>query len=81
MSLKLNEKMNHPPLSDALNYDDEYGLIVQLNYLQRILKRGVIDFFLSFLIKYDERRAHNMQALMLDFKFNSLKLISFHGHN
>jgi hypothetical protein len=51
MSLKLNEKMNHPPLSDALIFDDEYGLIIRLNYLQRKLKRGVIDFFLSFLIK------------------------------
>jgi hypothetical protein len=51
MSLNLNEKMNHPLLSDALISDDEYGLIINLNYLQRTIKRGVIDFFISFLIK------------------------------
>jgi hypothetical protein len=27
---------------------------------------GVIDYFLSFLIKYDERRIHNMLFLMLN---------------
>jgi hypothetical protein len=48
MGLKLNEKMSHPPLSNALIYDDEYGLIIHLNYLQRTLKRGMIDFFLYF---------------------------------
>jgi hypothetical protein len=51
MSLNLNEKMNHLPLSVALIFDDEYGLIIHLNYLERTLKRGMIDFFLSFLIK------------------------------
>ncbi len=43
--------VNHPLLSNALIFYDEYGLIIHLNYLQRTLKRGVIDFFLSFLIK------------------------------
>jgi hypothetical protein len=51
MNLKVNEKMSHPPLSDALISDDEYGLIIHLNYLQKTLKREVISFFLSFLIK------------------------------
>jgi hypothetical protein len=51
MGLKLNEKTNHPPLSNALIYENEYGLIIHLNYLQITLKKGVIDFFLSFLIK------------------------------
>ncbi len=35
---------------------------------------GVIKFFLSWK-KYDERKIHDMQALMLDLKFKSLKLI------
>ncbi len=30
-----------------------------------------MDFFLYFLTKYDERKAHNMPAFMLDPKFNS----------
>jgi len=45
------KKLSHPPLSDALISDDEYGLIIHLNYLKRTLKRGVIDFFLYVLIK------------------------------
>ncbi len=43
MSLKLSEKMNHSPLSNASIYDDEYRLIIQLNYLRRTLKKGVGD--------------------------------------
>jgi hypothetical protein len=34
----------------------------------------VINHFLSFLRKYDERRTHNMVCLMLDRKYKSLKL-------
>ncbi len=35
----------------------------------------MINFFISFLKKYDEKKTHNMQALMLDPNFKSLKLI------
>jgi hypothetical protein len=43
---------------------------------------GVIDSFISFLTKYDGKKTHNMQALMLDPRFKSLILIfnSFIGH-
>ncbi len=34
----------------------------------------VIDCFLSFLRKYDEKRTHDMVSLMLDPKYKSLKL-------
>lgn len=41
---------------------------------------SVVDFFLSFLTTYDERRSQNMLALMLDIRFNVLRLIySFIG--
>jgi hypothetical protein len=41
---------------------------------------GVINYFISFLRKYDERITHNLQVLMLDPRFKSLKLIfSFIG--
>jgi hypothetical protein len=41
----------------------------------------VIDSFLYFLLKYDERRIHNLLTLMLYFKFKSLRLFfSFIGH-
>jgi hypothetical protein len=39
---------------------------------------GVIDFFLTFLTKYNERRMHNMLALLLDPIFKSL-IYSFIG--
>jgi hypothetical protein len=37
---------------------------------------GVIDSFISFWTKYDGKKPHNMQALMLDPRFKSLILIS-----
>jgi len=43
--------------------------------------KWVIDSFLSFLTKYEERRAHNILSLMLGYKYKSLRLIfSFIGH-
>ncbi len=41
----------------------------------------MIDSFLSFLLKYDDKRIHDLLTLMLNLKFKSLKLIcSFIGH-
>ncbi len=37
---------------------------------------GVIDFFISFLTKFDGKKTHNMQALMLDPRFKSLIFVS-----
>jgi hypothetical protein len=37
---------------------------------------GVLDSFLSFLKKFDERKTHNMLALMLDSRFKNLCLVS-----
>jgi hypothetical protein len=36
----------------------------------------VLDFFLSFLKKNEERKAHNMLLLMLDPRFKTLHLVS-----
>jgi hypothetical protein len=42
---------------------------------------GVLDSFLSFLRKYEERKTHNIFLLMLDPQFKSLCLVSsFVGH-
>jgi hypothetical protein len=42
----------------------------------------IFNSFLSFLKKFDERKTHNMLALMLDPRFKSLQLIfSFIGHD
>jgi len=65
-----------------IDYDD-FGLNIELGTFAKNIKKeviGVIDFFLTFLTKYNERRMHNMLALLLDPKFKSLKLIySFIG--
>ncbi len=36
----------------------------------------VLDFFLSFLKEYEERKAYNMFFLMLDPRFKTLHLVS-----
>jgi hypothetical protein len=38
---------------------------------------GFINFFLSFLTRYDDKRVHNMLTLMLDPIFKRLRLIFF----
>ncbi len=58
--------------------DDDFGWIIELGTFVKNIKKkiiGVINFFISFLRKYDERKTHNMQALMLDPRFKSLKSI------
>ncbi len=37
---------------------------------------GILDSFLSFLRKYEERKVHNMLSLMLDSRFKNLCLVS-----
>jgi hypothetical protein len=63
-------------LSSCFEYfdDDAAGLNIALRTLEMNMKKEVcevIDYFLSFLIKYDEKRAHNLLSLMLDLKFKS----------
>jgi len=48
-------------------------------FLQKIHEQGgigVIDSFISFFTKFDFKKTHNMQALMLDTRFKSLIFIS-----
>jgi hypothetical protein len=47
--------------------DDDTSLDIELGNLARNIKKEVcklIDCFFSFLTKYDEKRTHNMLALM-----------------
>jgi hypothetical protein len=37
---------------------------------------NVLNFFLSFLKKYENKKAHNMNFLMLDIRFKSLRIVS-----
>jgi hypothetical protein len=47
-------------------------VIVELDLLASNIKRevyNVLDVFLSFLKKFDERKVHNIFALMLDLRY------------
>jgi hypothetical protein len=68
MSLKLKEEMNHLPLLDAWIDDDDFDLNIVLETFTKNIEKviKIIGSFLSLLTRYNERRAHNMLALMLD---------------
>ncbi len=54
--------------------DDVASLNIELGTLAMNMKKEVcevIGYFLSFLIEYDEKRAHILLSLMLDLKFKS----------
>jgi hypothetical protein len=77
MSLKLKEENQIIPSFENL-MDDDSIIIDELFLLAYNKKREVInvlDSFLSFLRKYDNRKAHNMVILMLDPKFKSFYII------
>lgn len=59
--------------------EDEYGLANELILLSSNIKKqvyGVLDFFLSFLMKYEGKKAHNMISFMLNPRFKNLCIIS-----
>ncbi len=58
--------------------DDDSTIILELCLFASNIKKevyGVLDSFLSFLRKCEERKAHNMLSLMLDPWFKSLHLV------
>ncbi len=58
--------------------DDDSIVANKLALLASNLKRqvyGVLDFFFSFLTKYENNKAHNMDSLMLDPRFKNLHII------
>jgi len=78
MSSKSKEEVNVRP-SFEFFMDDDLGSFFQINKscLQHSIK-GVwgFGFLLSFMRTYDEKKAHNMLALMLNLRFKSLCLVS-----
>jgi len=63
--------MNHFLLLDALIDDDDFGLNIELGTFPMNIKKetiSTIDYFLSFLTRYDERITYDMLAFMLDPK-------------
>jgi len=57
----------------------ENVVVVELNLLASNTKRkvyNVLDVFFSFLKKIDERKSHNMFALMLYLRYKNLIIVS-----
>jgi hypothetical protein len=78
MSLKLKEENKIIPSFESLMEDDSI-IFDELFLLASNIRREVInvlDSFLSFLKKYENKKAHNMISLILDLRFKSLGIIS-----
>ncbi len=57
---------------------EEDGVVVELNLLASNFKRevyNVLEAFISFLKKFDERKTHNMLALMLNMRYENLQIV------
>jgi len=82
MNLKLKEENKIIPSFESLMEDDSI-ISDELSLLTFNIRREVInvlDFFLSFFKKYENRKVHNMISLMLDPRFKSLRIVfSFVG--
>jgi hypothetical protein len=65
INLELKEKMNHPLILDML-INDNLSLDIEsrepYNECEEVCE--IIDSFLFFLTKYDERRIHSMLSLI-----------------
>jgi hypothetical protein len=56
---------------------EENVVVGELNLLASNTKRkvcNVLDVFFSFLKKFDERKSHNMFALILYLKYKNLRI-------
>jgi hypothetical protein len=78
MSLKFKEENQVVSSFESL-MDDDLIVANELDLLVSNLKRqvcDVLDFFLLFLTKYENNKAHNMDSLMLDPRFKHLHIVS-----
>jgi hypothetical protein len=78
MPSKLNSFFGMAPFVANLMEDDMLWLWSYVCLLSTIRKQicDVLNGFLSFLTKYEEKKACNMLFLMLDPRFQSLELVS-----
>jgi hypothetical protein len=78
MILKLKEENKIIPSFEILMEDDSI-ISNELSLLAFNIRREVInvlDYFLSFLKKYENMKTHNMIFLMLDPRFKSHRIVS-----
>jgi hypothetical protein len=80
MSLKLKEEPKNAPSFQTL-MEEDFGVALELTCLASNIRKdvcGILDIFLSFLKKFDERKTCNMLTLiLLDPRFKSFHLVSF----
>jgi truncated hemoglobin YjbI len=77
MSSKAKEEVNVRPSFESL-MDDDSRISFKLASLASNTKSkvfGVLDSFLSSMKTYDEKKAHNMLALMLDPRFKNFHFV------
>ncbi len=74
MSLKLKEKLENAPSFQTLMEEDSNVALELICLTSNIRKEvcGILNSFISFLKKFNERKTHNMLALILDTRFKSL---------
>jgi hypothetical protein len=71
MALKLKEEFEISPFMANL-MEDDMALALELSMLASNIKKqvcNVLDCFLSFVMKYEKKKTHNMLSLMLDPRF------------
>jgi hypothetical protein len=78
MSCKLKEELYRNPILNNLVEEDAI-VAIELDLLASNIKRdvyNVLDIFLSFLKKFDEKKTYNLLALMLDPRYKNLIIVS-----
>jgi hypothetical protein len=58
--------------------EEDVVVVFELDLLASNIQKevyNVLDVFLSFIKKYDERKTHNMFALMLNMRYKNLGII------
>jgi hypothetical protein len=83
MTFKLREPKNAPSFQTLMKEDSNVALefICLTSNIRKEVCEG-LDSFLSFLKKFDERKTHNMLALLLNSRFKNLCFVStFIGHD
>jgi hypothetical protein len=63
----------------VLTMEEDENVVYELSCLASNIKKEVVqvlDYFLSFLKKFDKRKTHNMFSLMLNPRFKTFRLVS-----
>jgi len=75
---KAKDEMHLKPSFESLMNDDIrlFLKLATIAYNIKLKAFGVLDYFLSFLRTYEEKKTHNILSLMSNPTFKSLRLVS-----